>query len=534
MIEQPKQQRTTTTMPPLSLSPSHHPQLQTPSAQAQPPQHWAGGDSPESYCGLDPDPNKPVTALAIKHTGADGPSAVWSEDSKVEASGDSLALDSCRNSFSHARKDEWPENKLGSDAFQRRPASIDFNSIAMASSPRNGALSKVGPVYSHRSGTFPSPGAPNYRHGSSVFGLQKGWSSERVPLARHGNRRRAGSTMLPYSYGRTLPSKWEDAERWIFSPVDGFGRPGVPNLHRQHKSISGPISIGPPGIAYYSLYSPCIPVPGGAMENRMAGTAFSAGVIAADGSGIHYPGHGRRHSDKREPCLTRSASVHGCSTDVPESLGETVARGAEGGAANVSRDVSRRDFATQMSPEGSAQSSPRKRPSTSTLSIVESQSYQSSHSDVKDVEVDERVTVTKWPKKNKARKSRSSGSHNAEDWAKKTFVPQSCPWEASETRKSVARYAREEARIAAWENLQKAKAEAAMRRLEMKLEKKRSSSMDKIMTKLRSAQRRAQDMRSSVVAANQTQTSSQKAILPRKGKTRQVRSLSGCFTCHAF
>ncbi|KAL5131682.1 hypothetical protein HKD37_12G034510 [Glycine soja] len=41
----------------------------------------------------------------------------------------------------------------------------------------------------------------------------------------------------------------------------------------------------------------------------------------------------------------------------------------------------------------------------------------------------------------------------------------------------------EEAKISAWENLQKAKAEAAIRKLEMKLEKRRASSMDKIMNK---------------------------------------------------
>ncbi|KAJ1419131.1 Remorin, C-terminal [Sesbania bispinosa] len=55
---------------------------------------------------------------------------------------------------------------------------------------------------------------------------------------------------------------------------------------------------------------------------------------------------------------------------------------------------------------------------------------------------------------------------------------------------------REEAKIIAWESLQKAKAEAAIRKLEMKLEKKRSSSMDKILNKLRRAQMKAEKMRS--------------------------------------
>ncbi|CAM8945711.1 unnamed protein product [Rhodiola kirilowii] len=517
------------------------PLLETPSCQSLQP--LVGCNM--LACSLDPDPHPDmlISSLGTELSGVicrsvfdDDGKDIWSEDAKAEVCVDSSAIGSCRNSFSGAHE-EWQEKNLGSNAFLHRPASLDFNSNMMASSPKNGALSK-GTIYSHRSGTFPSPGELNYRHGSSV-GFQKGWSSERVPLARNGNnRRQVSSTMLPYSYGRTLPSKWEDAERWIFSPVsaDGFVRStGVPKVHRQHKSISGPISIGPPGIAYYSLYSPCISVPGGTMGNRLAGTAFSAGVIATDGLGFDYSCHGRNHSDRTEAYMTRSASVHGCSRDVSNTVDEKAPVGQD--ASNVSRDVSRRDFATQMSPEGSTESSPRKRPSTSTLSIVESRSYQSSQSDVKDVEVDERVTITRLSKKNKVRKSRAR-SPNVDAWSKKAIVSQSCPWEVSETGKSIARFNREEARITAWENLQKAKADAAMRRLEVKLEKKRSSSMDKIMNKLRSAQRRAQDMRSSVLA-NQAQNelstmTSQKAILSHKGKTHQVRSLSGCFTCHAF
>jgi hypothetical protein len=69
---------------------------------------------------------------------------------------------------------------------------------------------------------------------------------------------------------------------------------------------------------------------------------------------------------------------------------------------------------------------------------------------------------------------------------------------------------------------------------QMKLEKKRPSSMDKIMNKLRLAQKRAQDMRSSMLAnpAHQVTRTSHKALSFRR--TRQLSSLSGCFTCHAF
>lgn len=58
--------------------------------------------------------------------------------------------------------------------------------------------------------------------------------------------------------------------------------------------------------------------------------------------------------------------------------------------------------------------------------------------------------------------------------------------------------------------------------------------MDKIMGKLRSAQKRAQEMRSSILVnqAHQVARTSQKAVSFRR--TRQMGSLSGCFICHAF
>lgn len=69
---------------------------------------------------------------------------------------------------------------------------------------------------------------------------------------------------------------------------------------------------------------------------------------------------------------------------------------------------------------------------------------------------------------------------------------------------------------------------------QMKLEKKRASSMDKIMNKLRLAQKKAHEMRSSILAnqAHQVTRTSHKAILFRR--TSQMGSLSGCFTCHVF
>ncbi|KAF5747006.1 hypothetical protein HS088_TW06G01183 [Tripterygium wilfordii] len=502
-------------------------------------------DQHESSSGPDPDPQKAIhSRLSRKGDKAKVRKENNNETAAVEDN--NIDLDSARNSFSIALK-ECQERRSRSEAHlkkldRRRPASLDLNNVT-ASSPRLGGMKKSS-ISSHKSGTFPSPGTPNYRHAG--VGMQKGWSSERVPLHTNGNRRQVGAAMLPLNNGRTLPSKWEDAERWIFSPVSGDSvvRQPLQATQRRPKSKSGP--LGAPGVAYYSMYSPAMPLfEGGNAGNFVADSPFSAGVITADGLAIHSGSHGVAFPMCTEPCIGRSISMHGCSEMLAQQSFHSQVKSTEerlDGVMNAATDISRvassRDMATQMSPESSTNSSPKRRSSFSTstpsaLQIVEAQSVHSSKSEVRDVQVDERVTVTRWSKKQRPR-ILGKGSEMTDDWRKKDMVTRSSSWNITETAKSISKVKREEAKITAWENLQKAKAEAAIRKLEMKLEKKRSSSMDKIMTKLRAAQKKAQEMRSSILAnqGHQVTRSSQKAVSFRR--TRPISSLSGCFTCHAF
>ncbi|GKV04621.1 hypothetical protein SLEP1_g16764 [Rubroshorea leprosula] len=505
--------------------------------------HLAGHDRDhnESLSGPDLDPNKPGTVHKHGRLSRKGEKVkVQNEATDALIEDDNQLTDSARSSFSLAVK-ECQERRSRSEALckkldRQRPASIDLNNVA-ASSPRLGNMKKSS-VTGRKSGAFPSPGTPNYGHTS--VGMQKGWSSERVPLHGNDGKMQVSATLVPLNSGRTLPSKWEDAERWICSPVSGDARQSIAPPQRRPKSKSGP--LGPPGVAYYSLYSPAVPMlEEGNVQKFMAGSPFSSGVIAADGSAIHSVGHGGAFTARTEPCMARSVSVHGCSVMLNPpylpSQDEKPNRVKDMGN-DISHDISRRDMATQMSPQGSNHSSPEGRPSfsPSTLSplpIVEVQSIHSYKSEVRDVQVDERVTMTRWSKKNKARNPRKC-SDIVDDWRKKAVDVQTSTWDVPDTAKNISKIKREEAKITAWENLQKAKAEAAIRKLEMKLEKKRSSSMDKIMNKLRSAQKRAQEMRSSMLAnqANRITRTSYGAISLRR--TRQMGSLSGCFTCHAF
>jgi len=144
-------------------------------------------------------------------------------------------------------------------------------------------------VSSHNLGTLQSPGVPVYRDES--VGSQKGWSSERLPLPRKSSTRSrrhlSAASLMPFNGGRTLPSKWEDAERWICSPVSGIGKNSHSQPPNRPKSKSGPIV--PPEVACYSNYSPAMQVlEGGSVANFLAGSPLSAGVLAADGLFVHY------------------------------------------------------------------------------------------------------------------------------------------------------------------------------------------------------------------------------------------------------
>ncbi|XP_076932352.1 uncharacterized protein LOC143597857 [Bidens hawaiensis] len=98
-------------------------------------------------------------------------------------------------------------------------------------------------------------------------------------------------------------------------------------------------------------------------------------------------------------------------------------------------------------------------------------------------------------------------------------------WNNTEGAMKLSKLQKEEARITAWENLQNAKAEASIRKLEMKLEKKKSASLDKILNRHRAAQKKAEEMRRNM----------SKDVSPRNShKFRSLHrlvtsSVKGCF-----
>lgn len=367
-------------------------------------------------------------------------------------------------------------------------------------------------VLLHNSGTYTSPGTPDYAD-NDAGGFQKGCCSERVPLPANGKRHISATALIPFSSGRALPSKWDDADRWITSPLSGNGAFWTPvvEAQRHHKSKStGP--LGDPGVTYVPNYSPSVPVfEGGKSRSFMAAASpLTTGVLVPEGISLHYGGGMGVHGNIDHSSMAQSDNTAGCTNMLSDSSPPSSRDDSEDPKTEKSHfEDSRRDMATQMSSEGSQ---------SGRLSFVippplvrfpENQhSNYSSKLEVRDVQVDKGVTVTK---------KRSS-------YVKDMIIS---TWNTAEASKKTSKISKQEARIAAWEKLQKAKAEAAIKKLDLKLEKKRTASMDRILNKLRVAQTKAQDLRKSVSNNHANNAPRSKA---KVGPFRKMGSLGGCFT----
>ncbi|EPS62912.1 hypothetical protein M569_11878, partial [Genlisea aurea] len=340
----------------------------------------------------------------------------------------------------------------------------------------------------HTYGPYTNPGTPEYDdHEVGEGGEMKAWSSERVPLPANSYQRKNVNIA---AFGRTLPSKWDDAERWITSPVSGYSalRKSFAQVQRRPRSKSGP--LGPTGLVYFSAASMPAQQDHGS-NNFMINSPLTAGVLLPeDGLSVHFEAP-KTEAFFGEKNISRSTSVPGLSDQI-NSISEQTSPDERHENWEEEEDalVPRRDMATQMSPDRSTRSSSKNRLSFSILSSaahapISWNENPAAKDEIRDVQVDKSTTSIQ-PKKH--------GRNKIKGTKKKEFS--SSRWnDGREASKDLSKMQREEAKIAAWENLQKAKAEAAIRKLEMKLEKKRSASMDRITDKLRQAQVKAQSMR---------------------------------------
>ncbi|CAJ1935577.1 unnamed protein product [Sphenostylis stenocarpa] len=112
-----------------------------------------------------------------------------------------------------------------------------------------------------------------------------------------------------------------------------------------------------------------------------------------------------------------------------------------------------------------------------------------------------KMNIAAWASKDEQEKKQSSPRDtNVQEQERIEFEKRAALWEEAEKSKHTARFKREEIKIQAWESQQKAKLEAEMRRTEAKVEQMRAQTHAKMVKKIAMARQRSEEKRAAAEA----------------------------------
>ncbi|KAK7246916.1 hypothetical protein RIF29_41787 [Crotalaria pallida] len=107
-----------------------------------------------------------------------------------------------------------------------------------------------------------------------------------------------------------------------------------------------------------------------------------------------------------------------------------------------------------------------------------------------------KMNIAAWASKDEQEKRKSSPRDaNAKEQERIEFEKRAALWEEAEKSKHTARFKREEIKIQAWESQEKAKLEAQMRRIEAKVEQIKAQTHAKMVKKIALARQRSEEKR---------------------------------------
>ncbi|CAM6051073.1 unnamed protein product [Sphagnum compactum] len=111
------------------------------------------------------------------------------------------------------------------------------------------------------------------------------------------------------------------------------------------------------------------------------------------------------------------------------------------------------------------------------------------------------------------------------------LVSKATAWEQVELAKCTTRYNHEQAKILAWEALEKSKADTKLKKMQVKLEKKRLHAIEKMQERVAAACRKAQEMRASAETHRQDKAAKTTARTQQIINTGQLPLLHKVFRC---
>lgn len=346
---------------------------------------------------------------------------------------------------------------------------------------------------------------------------------------------------------RPVPSKWEDAEKWLRqSSSSSSDHRGKPSSSKQHNNGGGGLVQRAAGAEKKDP----VTARRSSLDSALALYTPPAEVLLKDKF---------TESDNAEPSkesfVFRSSSY--CEPSAPKNNGE----------------LHRRDMGTEMTP---METSRCQTPVKSSSSPARHNTPTGARSgplvpytgnggkDISELtdchfakldlgagaQFDDDAMLVNWSSKEEEEEEVSKSLRHFEASTacdrRGAAMAGECRWEDDERAKSCIRYQREEAKIQAWINLESAKAEAQSRKLEVKIQKMRSSLEEKLMRRMTSVHRRGEEWRAAAQAQHLQQL--RRAAATEHQHARRVKTIShrlsgnrssnassscGCFPCNS-
>ncbi|KAG6538760.1 hypothetical protein ZIOFF_003888 [Zingiber officinale] len=356
-----------------------------------------------------------------------------------------------------------------------------------------------------------------------------------------------GRPFVSFSLGqitrKNVPSKWDDAEKWLIgspcheSPAHVKKPTEMSKIYKQNDGVLQKddafaenqvrlMEYKVPSLTNTGLDGPCM-----SAGTNVAFSGASTHVLLKDKftDNVESTYSNFRFLDpSKEGFLFRSSYL--------ESLKNCTA----GVVAEV--QVLRRDIGTERTPTGSSSTTRCHTPIKITSPARHNTPADRSGplvpynagidiSELKDCHLAKLDTlVSNWSSREEEEEEVSKSLRHLEISGEKKATTS---WEDEERAKLCIRYQREQAKIQAWVNLQNAKAEAQSRKLEVKIQKMRSNLEEKLMKRMTIVHRRAEERRASAQLqhSQQLQRVSEQAY---DMKRKQSTPLSGEEACRCF
>ncbi|XP_031405505.1 uncharacterized protein LOC116214262 isoform X2 [Punica granatum] len=380
----------------------------------------------------------------------------------------------------------------------------------------------------------------------------------------HKAERAAGPYGGSRSLSRPMPSKWNDAEKWIMSkqhysqPNGNYPRKNV--LQNQTNRLPPNHNMGrvAPEFTGYNHKLPidiraavdtkrvdfCKPVPNMGVERF----SFAPEVQVCGGNG-----NAAMSSESKDLNVVVLADQPCIENPMEETSGILTVR-----------EVSMRDMGTEMTPGASQEPSrtstpigsvtPFRSPTSSVPSTprrnepaptpLDPSADDESHHPIgcKKRELSEeemklktrreivalgvqlgKMNIAAWASKDEPEKNKASSGEGVtpEELERIEFEKRAAAWEEVEKSKHTARFKREEIKIQVWESQQKAKLEAELRRIEAQVDQMRAQAQAKMVRKIAMSRQRSEEKRAAAEARRNREaerTAAQAEYIRQTGK----------------